>query len=182
MSDEVKIALLRGINVGGKKKVRMAELRSLCEKLGYQEVQSYIQSGNLVFRSDREDRTIESQLSDAIQSAFRFPVSVMVRSAAQWTGYVGSNPFPDAATATPNLVMLGLSVESPAPDAAAQLAERAAAGERIIQSGDALWIHFPNGSGTSKLTPSVLDRMTGSPVTMRNWRTVLKLAEMAAGS
>ena len=97
MSTGIKIALLRGINVGGRKKVPMADLRTLCTKLGYQSVQSYIQSGNLVFQSDRDDRTIERELSDAIQSKFGFSVSVMVRSGSQWAEYVASNPFPEAA-------------------------------------------------------------------------------------
>jgi uncharacterized protein (DUF1697 family) len=75
--------------------------------------------------------------------------------------------------------MLALAKNPPKTDAVEQLQQRASGGERIVQVGDALWLHFPNGVGNSKLTPAVLDRLVGSPVTMRNWRTVLKLHEMA---
>ncbi|WP_199242375.1 hypothetical protein, partial [Halorubrum sp. SD626R] len=95
-----------------------------------------------------------------------------------WSEYLSANPFPSASENQPNLVMLGLS-KSPLPDDAAdRLQERAAAEERVIQAAGAVWIHFPNGSARSKITPAVLDRLAGSPVTTRNWRTALKLQSM----
>lgn len=75
--------------------------------------------------------------------------------------------------------MLGLSKAPPQPDAAARLQERATRGERVRLVGDALWIHFPGGVAESRLSPALLDRLAGSPVTTRNWRTVLKLHELA---
>ena len=79
----------------------------------------------------------------------------------------------------PNLVMLALSREPPDPSTVDRLRERATAGERIERVGDALWIHYAGGAGRSKLAPGGLDRVVGSPVTTRNWRTVLKLGELA---
>ena len=175
------IALLRGINVGGHNRVPMPELRALCGDLGWEDVESYIQSGNLVFRAAGRATGLEGVLERAIERRFDLSVSVLVRPAADWPGYVGGNPFPRASKDEPNLVMLALSKEPPRQDAIDRLRERAADGERIEQVGDALWIHYAGGSGRSKLSPSVLDRLAGSPVTTRNWRTVLKLEELASG-
>ena len=172
------IALLRGINVGGHNKVPMLELRTLCGDLGWEDVESYIQSGNLVFRAAGRATDLEGVLERAIERRFDLSVPVLVRPAADWPGYVGDNPFPRASKEEPNLVMLALSKKPPRKDAVDRLRERAADGERIQQVGDALWIHYAGGSGRSKLSPSVLDRLAGSPVTTRNWRTVLKLDEM----
>ena len=172
------IALLRGINVGGHNKVPMSELRSLCGELGWSNVQTYIQSGNLVFSASGKPAALETKLQRAIQSLFGFPIPIIIRSAAEWPTYIKSNPFLDACKKNPHLVMLCLSQIPPKPDAAKNLLERAASGERIIQIGDALWIHFAGGVARSKLSPALLDRTAGSPVTARNWLTVLKLQGM----
>lgn len=172
------IALLRGINVGGHNRIPMAELRTLCGELGWQDVATYIQSGNIVFASNRKTSTLEDDLQTAILKRFGYDVHALVRSRDEWAGHVSANPFTQASETEPNLVMLGLSKASLPGQVAESLRERAAAGERVIQSNGALWLHFPNGSGRSKLSPALLDRLAGSPVTTRNWRTVGKLAEM----
>lgn len=174
------IALLRGINVGGHKTVPMSQLRSLCEKLGWRDVQTYIQSGNIVFSAAGKPAALESNLERAIEEHFGFPVPVIVRAAADWPAYIKSNPFLDACKKESKLVMLCLAKAAPKPDAAKNLRERAAKGERIEQIGDALWIHFAGGVARSKLSPALLDRAVGSTVTARNWLTVLKLQELAA--
>jgi uncharacterized protein (DUF1697 family) len=176
---QVFIGLLRGINVGGHNKIPMAELRSLCSELGWTDVVSYIQSGNLVFSASASPETLEAQLQDAIQDRFGFSVTVIVRSAADWRGYINSNPFPQASEKEPNLVMLAVSKAVPAPGAEEGLRERAADGERVVRAGDILWVHFTGGSARSKLSPTLINRLVGSPVTARNWRTVLKLGGLA---
>lgn len=173
------IALLRGINVGGVW-IPMAELRALCEgDLGWSGVETYIQSGNVIFEADGEPAALEDELERAVARRFDLAIPVLVRAAADWPAYVAGNPFPEAAEREAKLVMLALSKRPPNPDAVEALTGRAAGGERIARAGDALWIHFASGSARSKLTPSVLDRLAGSPVTTRNWRTVLKLDELA---
>lgn len=154
----------------------MADLRTLCDGIGWLDVRSYIQSGNLVFRSPGSPGELERALGEAIERRFGLEVPVIVRTAEEWPAYMRGNPFPDASTKEPNLVMLALAKSPPAPDAAARLEERAASGERIARVGDALWIHFAGGAtATSRLSPAFLDRCAGSPVTTRNWRTVLAL-------
>jgi uncharacterized protein (DUF1697 family) len=176
------IALLRGINVGGHNKVPMAELRALCGELGWADVRSYVQSGNLVFEAAGPPARLEAELERAIERRFGRSIAVVVRAAADWPGYVAGNPFPGASQSAPNAVMLALSKAPPKAGAVEGLRERAAGGERIERVDDALWIHYAGGSARSKLSPGLLDRLVGSPVTTRNWRTVLKLDELARRS
>jgi uncharacterized protein (DUF1697 family) len=172
------VALLRAVNVGGRK-LPMAELRELAAELGWGGVQTYIQSGNLVFEADGERATLERRLEEAIAARFKLEVPTMVRSAAEWPVYAAT-PFPEAAEKEPNRLMLMLSKLPPMPDAAERLQERARDGERVAAAGDAVWIHYPSGAGTSRLSPSLIDRLIGSPATARNYRTVLRLREMLA--
>lgn len=177
---ETTIALLRGINVSGRNKIPMAELRDLCDGIGWQNVRTYIQSGNVVCECpvDGDTAGLETDLSQAIAQHFGLSIPVIVRRADVWRGYIGSNPFVSEAETEPNRVMLGLSQRPPAPEAVTRLQERATSGEQVRQVADALWFYFPAGVANSKLTPMLLDRVAGSPVTLRNWRTVLKVAEM----
>lgn len=174
------IALLRGINVSGHKKIPMAQLRELCGGCGYLDGQSYIQSGNLIFKSaDPSPAAIELALEKAIAAQFGFTVDVLVREAQKWPALLSGNPFPQAAAAEPNLVMMGLAKRPPHPGAVAALRERAKHGERIESAGEAIWFHYAKGVAGSKLSPALIDRLVGSPVTARNIRTVQKIAELA---
>jgi uncharacterized protein (DUF1697 family) len=173
------VALLRGINVGGARKVPMAELRVLATRAGLGDVETYIQSGNLVFEAGRvSPKASADRLEKAIARQFGFAVDVVVRTAPQWKRYASGSPFPEAARIRPSLLLLGLSKQPCPRGAAAVLAERATQGERIEIVGDAIWVDFVKSVGKSKLTPAVFDRAAGSPVTARNWRTVLRLNEM----
>jgi uncharacterized protein (DUF1697 family) len=158
----------------------MAGLRALCEELGWADVETYIQSGNIVFRAEGSGGTLESRLEEAIKQRFGLDVPVMVRSARQWAELAEANPFPEAARDEPNRLQLLVSKRPLDPGAAARLEERAQAGERAKAAGGALWLHYPDGVGVSKLTPALIDKACGSPTTGRNWRTVVKLKEMAA--
>jgi uncharacterized protein (DUF1697 family) len=171
------VALLRAVNVGGRK-LPMAELRALCGELGWTDVATYIQSGNLVFSAPGKADAIAEALEQAIAKRFGLDVAVVIRSKAEWTKYPGLNPFPQAAKDEPNKLHLLLSKRPPAKEAAETIQARAKAGERVKQAGDGLWIHYPEGAGASKLTPSMIDRALGSPGTARNFNTVLKLLEM----
>lgn len=173
------IALLRGINVSGRNRVPMAELKAHCAELGWAEAQTYIQSGNVVFDADGAPSAHESALEKLIEKKFGLSIPVIVRRGKDWPAYVKGNPFLEAAEQEPNRLMLCLSKAEPRPDAVQGLAQRAKDGEKLALVRDALWIHYAAGAGTTKLSPSLLDRLVGSPVTARNWRTVLKLQEVA---
>jgi uncharacterized protein (DUF1697 family) len=172
------VALLRGINVSGHNKVPMAALRALCTRLGFGEVQSYIQSGNLVFDADLTALKIEVTLEAAIAEQFGINISVIVRRGSQWRTTMAGNPFLDACVESPNRVMLCQSKRPPNADAAEVLRARATEGEHIVLVGDAVWIHYANGVADSRLSPALFDRATGSPVTARNWNTVQRITAM----
>lgn len=174
----VKIALLRGINVGGNRKVPMADLKALAANLGFKDVENYIQSGNLVFDSKENATQSEALLEKAIEKKFGFFVDVIVRDAKQWNAFL-KTPFSEAAKARPHLLHLGLTKSAFTAGAEAAIRERATH-EKVKVVGQALWIDFADGVARSKLTPAFLDRVLGSTVTMRNWKTVQRLFEMVS--
>jgi uncharacterized protein (DUF1697 family) len=174
---ERHVALLRAVNVGGRK-LPMAELRALAEALGWSDVATYIQSGNLVFSAAGGAGELESRLEAAIGKEFGLEVPVIVRTAAQWRRYAPGTPFGAVAAKEPSRLMLLLSKQPPVAGAEAVIEAKAAAGERVRRAGDALWLHYPEGAGTSKLTPALIDRAIGSPATARNYNTVVKVGEM----
>lgn len=174
------VALLRAVNVGGRK-LPMAELRALCPALGWSNVRTYIQSGNVVFDTDCTAAEAEAALEARIEKDYGYKAPTVVRTADEWRTYAPACPFPDAARETPNFLLMLLAKEPIAAGAVETIQARAAAGEVVKQAGEALWIHFPNGSGTSKLTPSLMDKAIGSPATSRNYRTVVMLEEMLEG-
>lgn len=133
----------------------------------------------MIFAADGEPGGLEEALEQAIERRFGLSIPVLVRTTEQWGAYVRDNPFAQASEREPNLVMLGLSRSALRPDAVDALRQRAANGEQVAQSGDALWLHFAGGAGKSRLSPAVLDRTAGSPVTLRNWRTVVRLYDLA---
>ena len=171
------VALLRAVNAGGRK-LAMAELRELGTELGLEDVATYIQSGNLLFSAKGKPAALEAQLEQAIEKKFGLKVPAIVRTAAQWSVYPNSVAFAAAARDEPNRLMLILAKAAPAAGAESAIQARAVAGEKVKREGDALWIHYPQGAGKSKLTPSLIDRAIGSPATSRNYNTVLKLEEM----
>ncbi len=171
------LALLRAVNVGGRK-LPMAGLRELCTELGWQDLATYIQSGNLVFAAAGKPPALERTLEAAIAGKFGLDVPVIVRGKAEWAKLAAANPFARAAREAPNRLQLLVSKRPPADDAAEKLAARAQAGEQVAAAGGGVWIHFPEGVARSKLTPSLIDKAIGSAATGRNYRTVLKLREM----
>ncbi|MDQ6797044.1 MAG: DUF1697 domain-containing protein [Actinomycetota bacterium] len=170
------VALLRGINVGGRHKVAMADLKALLAEAGGENVSTYIQSGNAVLTHPaRSPDKLAADLGRRIEAMTGFPVAVIVRTAAAMAAVVRKNPFPGREA---SLHVTFLSDDPPpgaldAVDAEAFLPEEFALVEREI------YLHLPNGMARTKL-PQALD-VFATPVTTRNWRTVDKLAEMAGG-
>jgi uncharacterized protein (DUF1697 family) len=172
------IALVRGINVGSTRKLPMADLRTACAETGLGEVQTYIQSGNLIL-DHADPAKAEAALEALIADRFGLDVPVIARTAAQWAELVATCPLPDEARDAPRALHLLLCKKPPAKDAIAALRDRAKHGETITRWGPEIAIHFTNGVADSKLAPTLIDRLIGSPATARNWNTVLKLDEMA---
>ena len=171
------VALLRAVNVGGRK-LPMAEFRGHVAALGWENVATYIQSGNVVFDAECSAAEAEAAIEALIRTHYGYEAPAIVRTRAEWAAYPDGNPFPEVARDTPGYLLMLLSKQPPHADAAEVIQTRAIAGERAKHVGDALWIHFPQGSGTSKLTPALIDKAIGSTATSRNYRTVCTLLDM----
>ncbi len=173
------VALLKGVNVGGNKKVPMPRLCALAEELGLSHVRSYINSGNIVFEAGRRKcANVEDQLENAIETALGFHVDVMVRSASQWTVLSEGSPYSEFNNCEPKQLHLGFAKRKCSADAEKLLRDKATQGEKVRARGDILWVAFPGGVGKSKLSPALFDRAVGSPVTLRNWNTVQALKDL----
>lgn len=172
------VALIRGINVGSTRKLPMAELRAACAEEGLGEVQTYIQSGNVVLEQGSA-QDVAAALTRLIHTRFGLDVPVIVRTAAQWERLIDTCPFPQEAEEAPKALHLFACKEPPRAGAIEALRERARHGEKIAAWGDHdIALHFTNGVADSKLAPPLIDRLVGSPATGRNWNTLLKLREM----
>ena len=171
------VALLRGINVGGNTAVPMAQLKGICEDLGWENVSTLLRSGNVVFASSLPDTKLEEQLQGALDEAFGISFPVVVRSRKRFSAVLSENPFEEETAEDPSRVILYLSKRAPAPSAHESLAAKASAGESVVQQRGGVWIHYPNGLARSKVTPAVIDRAFGSAATGRNWKTLVKLCD-----
>jgi uncharacterized protein (DUF1697 family) len=178
------IALLRGVNVGGRGKVAMAELKAMLAEIGFDAPQSLLQSGNLVFGArGGKAEALEKRLHAEITERFAINTELFVRTPDEWRDLVAQNPLKSQAKTDP--ARLHAWVMKQAPDRAAVEALRAAnakvGGPEIIEARDrVLYIHFPDGAGASKLS-GLIDRHMPTRGTGRNWNTVLKLLAMVEG-
>lgn len=171
------IALLRGINVIGNNRLPMKELSALLTGLGLRDVQTYIQSGNVVFHSNAKNKTaLAARISSAIEAQHGFAPQVLLLDAAELHQAMAGNPYPEAAPRTLHLFFLA---EAPRhPDLKALEAIRTES-ERFKLAGKVFYLHTPDGFGPSRLAGRV-EKSLGVAATARNWNTVCKLAEMAA--
>jgi uncharacterized protein (DUF1697 family) len=177
MPDSVYIALLRGINVGGKM-LKMADLKAIANSLGFMDVATYLQSGNLIFRAPKaDDGALATRISKAILDEARLEVHIIVRTIEAWSAVVANNPFPEA-TAHPKTLHAFILDRQPDAEKVAAFAERDFQPERWKIVGDTLYLHTPQGFGISKLG-NFVERALKVPMTARNWNTVLALDAMA---
>ena len=174
----VFVALFSGINVGGNRIVKMAELRAFFEELGFTCVATYIQSGNVVFSADDGDAaTLAAKVEKAFEERWGFRSRIMVRDAAWFERLVSENPYPEVAGDHTKLHAYALE-RAPTAAEIAPLTERCTGPEGFVVKDDVLYLHAPDGLGKSKFA-EVLPRVLKVPGTARNWRTVLTLHEMA---
>ena len=174
------VALLRGINVGGHAKVAMEDLRRVVQALGHSEVTTYIQSGNVVFNGRGDDPgSLARDIESAIKGDIGLEVTVVVRTGEDLARVAATNPFLEGQAEVSKLHVAFLA-EAPDDDRAAALTVPAGEPDQLRLAGREVYLHYPNGTGRSKLTNAYLEKRLGVAATTRNWRTVTKLAEMAA--
>jgi uncharacterized protein (DUF1697 family) len=172
------IALLRGINVGGKGTLPMKELVAILESLGCRDVKTYIQSGNAVFEHEADVASkLAGKISAAIKNKRGFAPHVLVLEAKAFKKVVSGNPFPEA-VAEPKSLHVFLLESKPAKAALKSLEGLRSDSERYELCGNVFYLHAPDGVGRSKLAANV-ERKLGVPATSRNWRTVCTLLGMA---
>jgi len=176
-------ALLRGINVGGKKRVPMAELRRLMEGLGYDAVRTHLQSGQAVFASGHGDEdSLAAELTQAVEKHFGFTVDVIVRDHAYLKAIAEACPFPAADLEAKQLHVTYFSAPVTA-DRFAEIDQEGCLPEEFRLGDRALYLYAPNGLGRSRLAELLARPRVnkGLIATTRNWNTVVKLVELTAG-
>ena len=175
----VIISLLRGVNVGGRNKIKMDVLRDLYESLGLLGAQTHVQSGNVVFKTKAKDlATLAKQIEDAIERKVGFRPSVVLRTASELKDVVARNPFANRTGIDGSKLLVTFLANAPRPEVRDELVKIKTAGEEVCVGGRELYIYFPDGMGRSKLWPAIEKALKKSG-TGRNWNTVTKLLEMA---
>jgi uncharacterized protein (DUF1697 family) len=172
------VALLRGINVGGKHILPMKQLAEIFADAECGDVRTYIQSGNVIFQAPRTGAEgLSERVARAIQESFGFPVPVILRSSAQLAEVVRSNPFLRAGEAEKTLYIYFLA-DRPAASAVKGLDSERFLPDAYKVIDQHIYLHLPNGMGRSKLTNAYFDSKLSTVSTARNWATVLKLSAM----
>lgn len=176
------VALLRGINVGGNNKIAMGDLRALLASLEYDDVSTYINSGNAVFTSSSEDAaSLERDIERQITEQLGLKITVLVRMAGEITSVAENNPLLDAETA-PNLLHVTFLSAPPSKEQLAAIDPRQYLPDEFRLGDRAIYLRFPNGVAGAKLTYNFWEKQLGVRATTRNWNTVLKLATMVTST
>jgi uncharacterized protein (DUF1697 family) len=174
------VALLRGVNVGGRGRISMEHLRGVFVDLGYSDVASYVQSGNVVFAAKTSDTTIlRSTLEEKISDDLGVDASVLIRSAEQMKAVLHKNPF-SGRTDDPTKLHVTFLGDLPAPALVSELpADRGGSDEFSVVGSD-IYLFCPGGYGETKLGNAFFERRLATRATTRNWKTVTKLTEMSS--
>ncbi|NLR90232.1 DUF1697 domain-containing protein [Flammeovirga agarivorans] len=171
------VCLLRGINVGGKRKILMADLKELITKLGVKEVTTYIQSGNVVFNSGTElnEKEFENTLQQKIKEHYDFDVPVMLINEVDYRDIISKQPFNQDDI---NKLHVGFLGDLPLDENITHLSEVDAKEDRFEVKKKALYLYCEGKYHQTKLTHAIMERRLKVDVTVRNWKTVLKLDSM----
>lgn len=172
----LKIALIRGINVTGHRKLPMAELRELCSEIGLADPVTYIQSGNVLFGSKERSETIARDIALAIEDRYGYTVSVLVRDPDYFHSVVSANPFRGRDEKFLHVTLLS---ENPDSQTVKELAAAEYGTDEFIAGERAVYVYCPGGYGSTKLTNNFFEAKFRVSATTRNWRTMNKLIELA---
>ncbi|MBI5939697.1 MAG: DUF1697 domain-containing protein [Caulobacterales bacterium] len=175
----LRIALLRGVNVGGVKKVAMADLKAMVEALGFTAVKTLLQSGNVVFEAgDRSDADLETLLDREAEARLGLVTRFIVRDPKAWRVMIDANPMPAEAEREPSRFLVNVARETVTADQLAAIRAVATPGEKVEAVGRCVYIFFGDGIADSKAALVFGRKSLGLTATGRNWNTVRKIAEL----
>ena len=176
------IALLRGINVNGHKKIIMTELKAHCQKIGFQNVSTYIQSGNIIFTSDKNKDCLSKLLKDKIKQEYAFDVPVFIMSREALATAFQSNPFEhiDIASAG-NKVLISFLHKRPDESKTVLLHNFLKPSEKLVIKENYVYLHCPLGQGKSRLSNNFIENKLAVSSTTRNLKTIAKLLALTKG-
>ena len=174
------IVLLRGINVSGQKKIKMADLRAMCVEMQFKNVQTYIQSGNIVLESSLTDtKELETEIHNQLLATFGFDVPVMVFEKTYWETVLDENPFLKADEAIDIKHLLVTFLDGiPNEEGLSKVAAIKSGVDQWQLIGDRIYLYCPNGYGKSKLTNTTLEQKLNVRATTRNWRSINKINDL----
>jgi uncharacterized protein (DUF1697 family) len=175
------IAILRGINVSGKNKIQMKELKELFENLGFSDITTYIQSGNVIFRADAKmsDKKIAAEIEKSIREKFGYEVPVIVRTKEEWILVAEQNPFFKEPSVNREKLHVTFLEDAPSPELVSSFSKLDFSPDRFIISGKEVYLYIPESYGETKLSNKFIESKLKVKATTRNWNTTIKLAEMS---
>lgn len=174
------IALLRGINVSGQKKIKMAELNLVLQDAGFKAVTTYIQSGNIAFKADQTDCSkLAYAIEKVIQSTFQFHVPTVVLTPSQLQNVYDENPFSDSTKFDPKKVYFAFLYTAPNRENIAHVCAHTFDNEQVQVASKMAYLYLGNGAGKAKLTTNYLEKKLQVTATARNFNTLVKLIEMS---
>jgi uncharacterized protein (DUF1697 family) len=176
------IAMLRGINVSGHKIIKMERLRVAFEDMGFANVKTYVQSGNVVFATAEPPAGLAAKIERTILNGFGFDVPVLTKSSKELQEIVKRNPFVKDATIDPAKLHVTFLSDDPPRNALELLQPLAVGAEQVRLVSRAVYLYCPNGYGNTKLNNTAIEKKLSCRATTRNWATTNKLLKMAATS
>ncbi len=176
----VIICMLRGVNVGGHNKIKMDALRALCGSLKLRDPQTYVQSGNVIFRTGERDLSrLAKRMQDAIARKYGFRPEVILRTADELRDVIARNPFAKRRDIEPSKLLVLFLLDDPGAEARASIQKVKTDPEELHIAGRELYIYFPNGMGRSKLNLVSIEKKLNTQGTGRNWNSVTRMLEIA---
>lgn len=174
------VALLRGINVGGHKKIKMADLRDMLQKMHFEGVETYIQSGNVVFKSDHSNMlSLQEKIKKGIAKTFGFDVHVLVKTRIDLIKILKESPFTKVEDIEANKIYYVLLKNEPEEEAITNINQENYPNELFGITKNCVYLNCINGAGKAKLNNNIIERKLKVEATSRNHRTMLKLIELS---
>jgi len=176
----VMICMLRGVNLGAHNRVKMETLRAVCESLKLHDPQTYVQSGNVIFKTDERDLVkLTKRIESAIEKKFGFQTDVVLRSTVEMREVIARNPFAKRRGIEPSKLLVTFLASDPGEEARVKVRAIQCAPDELFIDGREIYINFPNGAGRPTLSWATIPKMLKVSGTARNWNSVAKMLEMA---